>query len=74
MARCCKLHRENEELRKEISSGRIAKLECELALQKNFAEEIKTSQKGINLKIFLFLYIYICIKIFNFIIIYFFQK
>ncbi|XP_065220667.1 pre-mRNA-splicing regulator female-lethal(2)D isoform X1 [Planococcus citri] len=44
MAKCRLLHQENEELGKMISSGRVAKLEGELALQKSFSEEVKKSQ------------------------------
>jgi pre-mRNA-splicing regulator WTAP len=46
MAKCRLLYQENEELGKVISSGRIAKLEGELALQKSFSDEIKKSQSG----------------------------
>lgn len=46
MAKCRLLYQENEELGKVISSGRIAKLEGELALQKSFSEEMKKSQEG----------------------------
>lgn len=46
MAKCRLLYQENEELGKVISSGRIAKLEGDLALQKNFSEEMKKSQTG----------------------------
>lgn len=31
------------------SSGRIAKLEGDLALQKSFSEEVKKSQSGMNI-------------------------
>lgn len=48
MAKCRQLYQENEELGKMISSGKIAKIEGELALQKNFAEEIKKSQSEID--------------------------
>jgi len=44
MAKCRLLYQENEELGKVVNSGRIAKLEGELALQKNFGEEVKKSQ------------------------------
>jgi hypothetical protein len=56
MAKCRLLYQENEELGKMIASGRIAKLEGELALQKNFSEEIKKSQSGID-----FLFYFICV-------------
>ena len=46
MAKCRFLYQENEELGKMIESGRIAKLEGELALHKNFSEELKKSQSG----------------------------
>jgi len=46
MAKCRLLYQENEELGKVINSGRVAKLEGELALQKNFGEEVKKSQSG----------------------------
>lgn len=46
MAKCRLLYQENEELGKVISSGRIAKLEGDLALQKSFSEEMKKSQAG----------------------------
>lgn len=44
MAKCRLLYQENEELGKMTSSGRLAKLEGELALQKSFSEEVKKSQ------------------------------
>jgi pre-mRNA-splicing regulator WTAP len=50
MAKCRLLYQENEELGKVISSGRIAKLEGELALQKSFSDEIKKSQSGNSLR------------------------
>lgn len=46
MAKCRLLYQENEELGRMIASGRIAKLEGELALQKGFSEEVKKSQSG----------------------------
>ena len=46
MAKCRMLLQENEELGKAISSGRTAKLEGEVALEKNFVKEMKTSQAG----------------------------
>lgn len=57
MAKCRLLYQENEELGKVVNSGRVAKLEGELALQKNFGEEVKKSQSGNTLminKFFLF--------------------
>lgn len=47
MAKCRLLYQENEELGRMISSGRLAKLEGELALQRNFSEEMKKSQSGL---------------------------
>lgn len=49
MAKCRLLHQENEELGRMTSSGRIAKLEGDLALQKSFSEEVKKSQSGVLL-------------------------
>ncbi len=46
MAKCRQLLQENEELGKVISSGRLAKLEGDLALEKNFCKELKRSQRG----------------------------
>ena len=46
MAKCRLLYQENEELGRMIASGRIAKLEGELALQKVYSEEVKKSQTG----------------------------
>lgn len=43
MAKCRLLYQENEELGKVISNGRLAKLETELAIQKNMNEELKKS-------------------------------
>lgn len=47
MARCRSLLKENEELGKQISQGRIAKLEGEIALQKKLVEEMKVAQNGV---------------------------
>ena len=46
MAKCRLLYQENEELGKTVASGRMAKLEGELALQKSFSLEVKKSQSG----------------------------
>lgn len=46
MAKCRLLYQENEELGRVVSSGRLAKLEGDLALQKSFSEEVKKSQSG----------------------------
>lgn len=48
MAKCRLLYQENEELGKMISSGRIAKMEGDLALQRNFSEEMKKSQADLD--------------------------
>ena len=48
MARCRMLFHENEELGKQISSGRTAKLESEIALEKTLVDEMKTSQKRMS--------------------------
>lgn len=44
MAKCRLLHNENEELGKEMSTGWVAQLTGNLALQKKFSEEMKKSQ------------------------------
>ncbi len=46
MAKCRMLLQENEELGKVISSGRTAKLEGEIALEKTLVHEMKKSQAG----------------------------
>ncbi|KAK7074430.1 hypothetical protein SK128_028425 [Halocaridina rubra] len=48
MAKCRLLIKENEELGRMITSGRLAKLEGELALQRNFSEELKKSQSELD--------------------------
>ncbi|XP_046673862.1 pre-mRNA-splicing regulator female-lethal(2)D isoform X1 [Homalodisca vitripennis] len=48
MAKCRLLYQENEELGRVIASGRVAKLEGELALQKSFSEEVKKSQSELD--------------------------
>lgn len=48
MAKCRMLIQENQDLGKQLSQGRIAQLEAELALQKKYSEELKGSQDGIN--------------------------
>lgn len=47
MARCQMLLQENEELGKTIASGKTAKLEGEIALQKTLVTEMKNNQSGI---------------------------
>ncbi|CAG7732872.1 unnamed protein product [Allacma fusca] len=44
MAKCRMLYQENEELGKMITSGRLAKLETDLALQKSLTEEMRKAQ------------------------------
>ena len=46
MAKCRMLYQENEELGRMVSSGRIAKLEGDLALQRNFSDTLMKSQAG----------------------------
>ncbi|XP_077409108.1 pre-mRNA-splicing regulator WTAP [Vanacampus margaritifer] len=48
MAKCRMLIQENQELGKQQSQGRIAQLEAELALQKKYSEELKSSQDELN--------------------------
>ncbi|CAG0882070.1 unnamed protein product [Darwinula stevensoni] len=48
MAKCRLLYQENEELGKMVSAGRVAKLEGDLALQKNFSAELKKSQSELE--------------------------
>lgn len=48
MARCRLLIKENDELGRMITSGRLAKLEGELALQRNYSEELKKSQSELD--------------------------
>lgn len=48
VAKCRLLHKENEDLGRMTSSGRIAKLEGDLALQKNLSEEVKKSQSELD--------------------------
>lgn len=44
LSKCRQLHQENEDLRKSVSSGKIAKLEGDLALHRSFAKDMKNSQ------------------------------
>lgn len=46
MAKCRMLLQENEELGKTINSGRTAKLEGEISLQKTMVQEMKKNQEG----------------------------
>ncbi len=53
MARCRQLHQENEDLGRMIASGKLSKLESELALQKNLTETFKQNEVEVG-----FLYIF----------------
>ena len=46
MAKCRMLIQENQDLGAQLSQGQIAKLEAELAVQKKYSEELKSSQDG----------------------------
>ena len=46
MAKCRSLLQENAELGKQISQGRVAQLEAEIALHKKHNQEIKAAQDG----------------------------
>jgi pre-mRNA-splicing regulator WTAP len=46
MAKCRMLLQENEELGRTVSSGRLAKLEGDIALHKKLILEMKNSEKG----------------------------
>jgi len=46
MSRCRTLIAENQELGKQLSQGKSAQLEAELALQKKYSEELKASGEG----------------------------
>jgi WTAP/Mum2p family len=48
MAKCRMLLQENEELGRTVSSGRLAKLEGDIALQKRLISEMKNSEKGMT--------------------------
>ena len=48
MAKCRQLYQENEELGKMIASGRLAKLEGELALQKKLTGEMTKNQQEMD--------------------------
>lgn len=56
MAKCRMLIQENQELGRQLSQGRIAQLEAELALQKKYSEELKSSQDGMSKLLFSPLY------------------
>ena len=46
MSKCRALIHENQELGKQLSQGRIAQLEAEIALQKKYSMELKGLQDG----------------------------
>ena len=46
MAKCRMLIQENQELGRQLSQGRVAQLEAELALQKKYSDELGGSQDG----------------------------
>jgi parvulin-like peptidyl-prolyl isomerase len=46
MAKCRSLLQENQDLGKQISQGRVAQLEAELAIQKKYNQEIVETQEG----------------------------
>lgn len=48
MSRCRTLIAENQELGKQLSQGKVAQLEAELALQKKYSEDLKQSQEELN--------------------------
>lgn len=61
MAKCRMLIQENQELGRQLSQGRIAQLEAELALQKKYSEELKSSQDGErNLFFFSLAHLFFC--------------
>ena len=46
ISRCRTLIAENQELGRQLSQGKSAQLEAELALQKKYSDELKVSQDG----------------------------
>jgi len=48
LAKCRSLIQENQELGKQISQGRVAQLEAEIALQKKLNQEVKEAQDELN--------------------------
>ena len=46
MSKCRALIQENQQLGKQLSQGRIAQLEAEIALQKKYSLELKGLQNG----------------------------
>ena len=55
MAKCRMLIQENQELGRQLSQGRVAQLEAELARQKKYSDELKGSQDAILRSYLLFL-------------------
>jgi hypothetical protein len=53
MAKCRLLIKENEELGRAISSGKVAKLEGDITMQRECTEELKKSQSGDELTMIL---------------------
>ena len=60
MAKCRMLIQENQELGKQLSQGRLAQLEAELALQKKYSDELKGSQDGKNNRDLYFVVSFFC--------------
>ncbi len=50
MAKCRNLLQENQELGKQISQGRVAQLEAEVALQTKYNQDTKSAQDGTSSK------------------------
>ncbi|CAN0350550.1 unnamed protein product [Lampetra planeri] len=48
MSKCRMLIQENQELGRQLSQGRVAQLEAELALQKKYSQELKSGQDELN--------------------------
>ena len=46
MAKCRSLLQENQDLGRQISQGKVAQLEADIALQKKYSQEIKASLDG----------------------------
>ena len=51
MAKCRGLLQENQDLGKQISQGRVAQLEAEVALQKKYNQEVKETQEGMYIMV-----------------------
>lgn len=52
MTKCRMLLQENQELGKQLSQGKIAQLEAEIALQKKYSQELKASQDELSEYVF----------------------